>query len=78
MQCNIYCTQVCGSLLQSMGENRSIIENYKDDYTSYKTMFNEGFWKLLKTKGIDRKLKVKLTFVYFNAYGLFLKLKKIV
>lgn len=78
VQCNIYCTQVCGSLLQSMGENRSIIENYKNDYTSYKTMFNEGFWKLLKTKGIDRKLKVKLTFVYFNAYGLFLKLKKIV
>ena len=77
-QCKVYCTQVCGSLLECMEEDREIVKKYKDDYTLYKTMFDEGYWKLITIKDIEGKLKIKLTFVYFNIYRLFLKLKKIV
>ena len=41
-------------------------------------MFDEGFWQLLMTKDISRKLKIKMLFVYLNLYNVFLKLKKII
>ena len=77
-KCKIYCAQVCGSLLQSMGLNRAIEKKYRSDYIEYKKMFDEGFWQLLMTKDISRKLKIKMLFVYLNLYNVFLKLKKII
>ena len=73
--CMIYCTQVCGALLESMAEDKTIIREYWEDFSDYKKMFDKGYWYLLKTSGIPMKTKIKLTFVYFNLYGLFLRLK---
>lgn len=74
--CKIYCTQVCGSLLQCMAEDKTIIDEYKSDFYDYKKLFNKGYWSLITTRGMSLKLKVKLTFVYFNLYGLFLWLQR--
>ena len=54
------------------------LKRIESDYIEYKKMFDEGFWQLLMTKDISRKLKIKMLFVYLNLYNVFLKLKKII
>ena len=74
--CKIYCTQVCGALLQCMSMDKAIMIKYKSDFIDYKQLFNKGYWAFIIAKGLSLKCKIKLTFVYFNLYRLFLLLYK--
>lgn len=75
--CKVYNAQVCGALLQCMLEDKDSIYEYKSDYQEYKKMFNAGYWSMMTTKGISTKTKIRLSFVYFEVYNVFLYLKKL-
>ena len=72
----IYCTKVCGALLQSISEDKELMKKYKNDYKTYKQLFNKGFGLLLIESKTNIKAKIKYIFVYFNLFWLFLEVKK--
>lgn len=75
--CKIYCTLVCGCLLQSMEETGTAINKYKHDFKDYKKMFNKGYLSLILEKDISLKLKIKYTFILLNKYSMFLFFKNV-
>lgn len=76
--CNIYCSLVCGNLLQNMEGNAALINKYQNDFKAYKIMFNKGYKALMWEKEISYKIKIRNTFIRLNKYLLFEKLKFLV
>lgn len=74
---NIYNTQICGNLIESMYDGTDALKKYYEDYRDYKTIFNKGFWPLLVKEGISVKIKIRLFFIYIGKYEWFEALKNI-
>lgn len=73
----IYCSQICGNLLEGMYKFRKLIDQYRDDFKTYKKMFSSGFFVLLKQKSITLKTKLRLFFVWLGIPECFWAIKKI-
>lgn len=72
----IYNTQVCANLLESMYLDSQSINEYKQDFKSYRVMFKEGFFLAMRKREISAKLKIRLTFIWVGRIKWFIRLKK--